>query len=148
MVDYVSSDHIYGVVGKSSSGVDGENLLYVAELMTMSPPRSKFLSFNLCLSILLFCLKFSKEFSGLMVPRFEIKDGDTCLADSATTHTILKDKKYFSYLKMKDSAESVSTICGSAKIILGSGSASFSLPRGTKFEVRDALYSPSLTGTY
>ncbi|CAA7051167.1 unnamed protein product [Microthlaspi erraticum] len=35
MVDYVSSDHIYGVVGKSSSGVDGENLFHVAELMTM-----------------------------------------------------------------------------------------------------------------
>ena len=27
-------------------------------------------------------------------------DGDLCLADNATTHTILKEKKYFEYLTL------------------------------------------------
>ncbi|KAG8498491.1 hypothetical protein CXB51_004897 [Gossypium anomalum] len=63
-----------------------------------------------------------------------------CLADSATTHTILKDKRYFSHLIMKE--ESVSTISGSTTIIEGSGRAIILLPRGTKIEIINALYSP------
>ncbi|KAG8475739.1 hypothetical protein CXB51_032489 [Gossypium anomalum] len=63
-----------------------------------------------------------------------------CLADSATTHTILKDKRYFSHLIMKE--ESVSTISGSTTIIEGSGRATIILPRGTKIEIINALYSP------
>ena len=55
---------------------------------------------------------------------------DICLVDSATTHTILKNKKYFCHLVMQDA--NVSTISGSANIIEGSGSASILLPGGTK----------------
>ena len=44
---------------------------------------------------------------------------DLCLGDSATTHTILKSKRYFSHLTMKET--SVSTISGSTKIIEGCG---------------------------
>ncbi|KAB2080298.1 hypothetical protein ERO13_A05G059650v2 [Gossypium hirsutum] len=62
------------------------------------------------------------------------------LADSVTTHTILKDKRYFSHLIMKE--ESVSTISGSTTIIEGSGRAIIFLPRGTKIEIINALYSP------
>ena len=76
------------------------------------------------------------------MPNFETMDGDLCLADSASTHTIIKDKKYFSSLKIKDYAGSVSTISGNAKIIMGSGRAKFSMPGGTIFEINDALYSP------
>lgn len=65
---------------------------------------------------------------------------DLCLVDSATTHTILKDKKYFSQLVMKEI--SVSTISGSTRIIEGSGRANVLLPGGTKLEIIDALYSP------
>ncbi|TYH08959.1 hypothetical protein ES288_A07G058700v1 [Gossypium darwinii] len=62
-----------------------------------------------------------------------------CLADSATTHTILKDKKYFSHLTMSNAH--VNTISGSSKLIEGSGRAIILLPKGTKFIIDDALYS-------
>lgn len=39
-----------------------------------------------------------------------VKNDDICVGDSATTHTILKDKKYFSYLVMHEA--NVSTIFG------------------------------------
>ena len=74
--------------------------------------------------------------------KYEIEDEDICLADSASTHTIFRDKKYFSSLKIKDYARSVSNINGHAKIILGFGEANFTMPRGTHFKVNDALYSP------
>ena len=74
--------------------------------------------------------------------KYEIEDEDICLADSASTHTIFRDKKYFSSLEIKDSARSVSNINGHAKIILGFGEANFTMPRRTHFKVNDALYSP------
>lgn len=70
----------------------------------------------------------------------QLNDEDFCLVDSATTHTILKNKRYFSHLKMNET--SVSTIAGTTKIIQGSGRANILLPMGTKFEIFDALYSP------
>ena len=66
--------------------------------------------------------------------------GDLCLADSATSHTILKNKKYFSHLINREA--SVSTITCSAKIIEGSGRANIILPMGAQLEIVDALYSP------
>lgn len=69
-----------------------------------------------------------------------ISNDDMCLADSATAHTILKDKKYFSYLIRQ--ATNVNTICGSTKIIEGFGKAYILLLGGTKLEINDALYSP------
>ena len=70
---------------------------------------------------------------------FSIGDNDMCLADSASTHTILKDKKLFSFLIMQGS--DVNTISGSAKLIKGSGRANILLPGGTKIHIDDALYS-------
>ena len=80
------------------------------------------------------------------MPNFETMDGDLCLADSASTHTIIKDKKYFSSLKIKDYAGSVSTISGNAKIIMGSGRAKFSMLGETIFEMH--CIPPSLIETY
>ena len=40
---------------------------------------------------------------------------DFCLVDSATTHTILKDKKYFQILKLCKA--NVNTISGSSNLI-------------------------------
>ena len=57
----------------------------------------------------------------------------------ATMHTILKDLKYFSYLKMQ--TRNMSTIYGSAKLIEGSRRAHILLPKGTTFVIDDALYS-------
>lgn len=70
-------------------------------------------------------------------------DGDLCLADSGTTHT-LTDKKYFSNLKLKDSVENVCTISVNAKMIKGYGRAKLSMLKGTKFEISDALDSSDL----
>ena len=67
-------------------------------------------------------------------------NGDMCLADSTTTHTILKDKKYFSSLIKRET--DVSTISGSSKIIEGSGRANVILCGGTNLKIENALYSP------
>ena len=64
---------------------------------------------------------------------------DLCLADSCTTHTILRDKKYFQHLILNKA--SVNTIFGSSNIIKGSGRANIILPKGTKFCIDNALYS-------
>ena len=65
--------------------------------------------------------------------------GDLCLADSATTHIILKDKRYFSQLKFLHG--NVNTISGPADLIEGSGRANITLPGGTRFNIDNALYS-------
>ena len=64
-----------------------------------------------------------------------------CLADSATTHTILKDKIYFSNLSPIHT--SVTTVDGPSKTkIEGYGKAHFMLSNGTEFTINEALYSP------
>ena len=66
-------------------------------------------------------------------------DDDICLADSATTHTILRNKKYFSNLTLVKAK--VNTITGSTDAIEGSGRATIILKNGTKLRIHDALYS-------
>ena len=65
--------------------------------------------------------------------------GDACLADCATTHTILRDKKYFSNFTLAQS--NVHTISGPVNLIKGSSKATILLPEGTKLQIEDALYS-------
>jgi len=67
-----------------------------------------------------------------------MSNGDMCLLDSATTHTILREKKYFSNLVMK--MEYVNTISGSTKLIKGSGRATLLLPGGTILTIDNALH--------
>ena len=70
----------------------------------------------------------------------DAKSGDDiCLIDSATTHTILKGKSFFSHLKMGKTV--VKTISGDAKCIEGSGRATIFLPKGTKMAIENALFS-------
>ena len=64
-----------------------------------------------------------------------------CLVHSATTHTILKNEKYFTYFQKRSG--NVNTISGSTNIIEGSGRAYLLLPGGTKFVIDDALFSPN-----
>ena len=47
--------------------------------------------------------------------------GDACLADCATTHTILRDKEYFSNFRLAHS--NVHTISSPVNLIKGSGRA-------------------------
>ena len=65
--------------------------------------------------------------------------GDACLADCATTHTILRDKKYFSNFTLAQS--NVHTISGNVNLIKGFSKATIILPKGTKLQIEDALYS-------
>ncbi|GAV92772.1 hypothetical protein CFOL_v3_36150, partial [Cephalotus follicularis] len=64
---------------------------------------------------------------------------DICIADSATTHTILHSEKYFSHLTIAKA--NVETISGTSDLIVGSGIASFVLSNGTQMRITDALYS-------
>ena len=65
--------------------------------------------------------------------------GDACLADCATTHTILRDKKYFSNFTLAQF--NVHTISGPVNLIKGSDKATIILPKGTKLQIEDAFYS-------
>ena len=66
-----------------------------------------------------------------------MNEGDICLADYATTHTILPDKRYFLDLTLTN--VNVSTIYGIANLIEGSEIANIMLPSGTRFHINDAL---------
>ena len=68
---------------------------------------------------------------------------DTCIVDSATTHTILQSQKYFSQLTKTNSH--VWTVSGTSNIIEGFGEASFILPNKTHIHIQDALYSSKST---
>ena len=65
--------------------------------------------------------------------------GNTCLVDCATTHTILRDKKYFSNLTLVQS--NVNTISSHVDLIKSSGRATIILPSNTPFQITDALCS-------
>ena len=73
----------------------------------------------------------------LETPKYD--EEDTCLVDSATTHSIFIKVKYFSNLKLEENC--VNTIFGSARLIEGSGRACILLPEGTKLIIADALFS-------
>ena len=73
-----------------------------------------------------------------LTPRVKIT-GDICLADCATTHSILQQKKYFSKLTLAPS--NVTTISSLVNLIEGFGRATIILPSGTILHLQDALYS-------
>ena len=69
-----------------------------------------------------------------------LKDDESlCLADSATTHTILKNQKYFSHLILAKA--NVNTIYGASDLIESSRRANIVLPNGTRFPIDDAIFS-------
>jgi len=71
---------------------------------------------------------------------------DICLIDSATTHTILKNNKFFSCLVMQE--VNVNTIYGTTNIIEGSGRAIVLLLRGTRLHIKIHFILLSLIETY
>ena len=72
-----------------------------------------------------------------------MNEGDVCLIDCATTHTILLDKRYFLNLTLTNA--NVSTISGTGNLIEGTGRANIMLPNGTRFHINDAIYSSKCT---
>ena len=69
----------------------------------------------------------------------KMNEDDVCLVDCATTHTILRDKRYF--LELTLIKENVSTISGTTNLVEGFRRANITLPNGTRFHINDALYS-------
>ena len=67
-----------------------------------------------------------------------MKYGDIYLIDSATTHTILQDSRFFLNLKLAEA--NVNTISGTSSLIEGSGKASIILSNGTTIHLENALY--------
>ena len=76
--------------------------------------------------------------STILTPRVKIT-GDICLADCATTHSILQKKKYFSQLTLAPS--NVTIVYGLVNLIEGSDRATIILPGGTILHLQDAIYS-------
>ena len=72
-----------------------------------------------------------------------MNDGDTCLANYATTHTILQDKKYFFNLTLTN--VSVNTISSTSNLIESSEITNILLPNETRLHINDALYSSKST---
>ena len=64
-----------------------------------------------------------------------MNDCDICLANYATTHTIIREKKYF--LNLNVTNVSVSTICGTLDLIEDSGRANIMLQNGIRFHIND-----------
>ena len=73
-----------------------------------------------------------------------MNEGDVCLADYATTHTILQDKRYFIDLTLTN--VNVSTISGTINLIEGPGRANIMIPNETRFHINEALYSTNPHG--
>ena len=68
-----------------------------------------------------------------------------CLADSATTHTILRHRQLF--LEMLPTYSSVITMAGPSGLVQGHGMTQFLLPNGTLIKVTEALYAPKANRT-
>ena len=62
---------------------------------------------------------------------------DACLANCATTHTIIRNKKYFSNLSLV--RFNVNTILGLVDLIQGFERTTIILPSETKIHINDAL---------
>ena len=68
-----------------------------------------------------------------------MNEDDVCLANYATTHTILRDKIYF--LELTLIKANVNTISGTTNLVEGSRRANITLPNETRFHINDTLYS-------
>ena len=106
------------------------DVLYLYLIITFS----FILLFTSCFVFLFFLVSKIHVLFGL-----KMNEDDICLTDYTTTHTILRDKRYF--LELILIKANVSTIFGTTNLVEGSGRANITLPNGTRFHINDALYS-------
>ena len=85
------------------------------------------------------CLVFFVKSKIHVLFGLKMNENDVCLEDCATTHTILRDKRYF--LELTLIKANVSTISSTTNLVEGFGRANIMLPNGTRFHINDALYS-------
>ncbi|KAM2472177.1 hypothetical protein FF2_046473 [Malus domestica] len=64
----------------------------------------------------------------------------SCLADSATTHIVLRERIYFTNFIPKNAPQI--TLSGSSNLIEGYGKALIMLSNGTILTISEAVYSP------
>ena len=69
----------------------------------------------------------------------KMNEDDVCLANCATTYTILRDKIYF--LELTLIKANVNTISDTTNLVEDSGRVNITLSNGTRFHINDALYS-------
>jgi hypothetical protein len=74
-------------------------------------------------------------------------DGDMVLLDSGSTHTILRDPRYFEFLRHDSETPSwrtceLITIAGKRKMTFREGRARVMLPGGTTFICSNAMFAP------
>ena len=74
------------------------------------------------------------------------KKKDVYLLDSATTHSILMDKNYFSSMTLRKA--NVHTISGPVEMIDGSENTTIMLPNDTMLHIKDALLSTKTKKIY
>jgi len=65
-----------------------------------------------------------------------------CLVDCATTHVILKDRRFFKNIDSTLAPSNIKTIGGRTSIARGAGQAEVSLPNGTIIKIDHAIYAP------
>src|SRR3954471_17295616 len=70
---------------------------------------------------------------------------ETCLADSGSTNTILRETKYFE--SITKNTGNIMMIAGCGPNIVGSGRATIILPNGTTLIINEALLYPESTRT-
>jgi hypothetical protein len=66
----------------------------------------------------------------------------SCLIDCATTHAILKEKRFFVSINASLAPSSIKTVGGRTAIAKGAGQAEVSLPNGTVIKIERAIYAP------
>lgn len=70
-------------------------------------------------------------------------DGTVCVIDSATTHVILTEKRFFVNFESSSVAHNIKTVGGVAAIARGGGQAQVALPSGTVIDIARAIYVPT-----
>jgi hypothetical protein len=70
-----------------------------------------------------------------------LDDPTICIIDSGTTHTILREKKYFQNINA--SRRPITAITGQNYIEKGHRPATIILPQGTAIHIQSAIYAPS-----
>ena len=111
-------------------------LIYISNniLLCLIFTSNFLLLFILCFFLILVISKIHVLFG------LNVNEDDVCLIDCATTHIILRYKRYF--LKLTLIKANVSTISGTTtNLVEGFRRANIMLLNGTRFHINDALYS-------
>ena len=109
------------------------NVLYLYLIITFS----FILLFTSCFVFLILVVSKIHVLFGL-----KMNEDDVCFTNCETTHTILRDKRYFIELTLIKA--NASTISSTTNLVESSRSANIIPPNETRFHINDAFYSSKL----